>query len=239
MKTLVLSSKALGEKECSSLTALGFEVLLMPPYNRLQKGVSSHPDMLLFLCGSSYITTKEYYSIAENVFDKINALGYTPILTNEIPEEKYPLDILFNALTLNNKIFCFEKSLSKEVKKFATENGYETINVRQGYTKCSVCKVSENAIITADTGIADTATKHGIDVLKISEGHVSLNGYNTGFIGGASGEFEDVVYFCGDVIRHPDGKKIKEFCKKHNKECVCLSNDPLFDVGTLFFLRKV
>ena len=239
MKTLVLSSSALGEKERASLSSIGFEVLLMPPYNRLQKGVSSHPDMLLFLNESSYVTTKEYYSIAKNVFDKINSFGYTPILTNEIPEEKYPLDILFNALILNNKIFCFEKSLSNEIKKIAAKKGFEIINVRQGYTKCSVCKVSENAIITADTGIADVATKHGIDVLKICDGHVGIDGYNTGFIGGASGEFEEVVYFCGNVLSHPDGEKIEDFCKKHNKKCVSLSNEPLFDVGTLFFLRKV
>ena len=239
MKTLVLSSSALGEKVYSSLSSLGFEVLTMPPYHRLQEGVSSHPDMLIFPYGNKYVTSREYDSIAKNVFNKINSLGYTPILTYEVPEENYPFDVLFNALTLGNKIFCSEKALSKKVKEIAIESGLEIINVRQGYTKCSVCKISENAIITADGGIAETAKKYGVDVLEISEGHVQLDGYNTGFIGGASGMFDDAIYFCGDVMSHPDGEKIAKFCQKHNKRCICLSNEPLFDVGTLFFLPKV
>ena len=99
--------------------------------------------------------------------------------------------------------------------------------------------MSENAIITADEGIAKTAAAHGIDVLKIREGYVDIDGYGYGFIGGASGACDDAVYFCGDILSHPDGQKIADFCEKHSKRCVSLSNDTLFDVGTLFFLTKV
>ena len=239
MKTLVLSSSALPEKCASSLRSLGFEVILMPPYKRLQAPVSSHPDMLTFIHGDKYFCTKEYYAIAKEVFNKINHLGYSPIFTDEVPSKEYPNDILFNALTLGNKLFCSQKGVSKELIKFAKDNNFQITNTKQGYAKCSACKLSENAIITADKGISKLAKANEIDVLTINEGHVEIDGYGYGFIGGASGLFDDTVYFCGDIAKHPDGQKISEFCNNHKKKYICLSDDKLFDVGTLFFIQKV
>ena len=239
MKALVLASSALPPKCEESLRTLGFEVMLMPPCPRLQAPVSSHPDMLTFFFGSSYICTKEYYSSAKDTFDKINSLGYSPVITDEVHGEKYPNDILFNALPLGEKLFCFEKGISKALADYANDNALEIINTKQGYTKCSVCKISDNAIITADRGIAELAKEYDADVLLINEGHVKLDGYEYGFIGGASGLFDNTVYFCGDITKHPNGKEIADFCKKHKKEYICLSNEALFDVGTLFFLSKV
>ena len=149
MKALVLSSSALPPKCASYLRSLDFEVILMPPYERLQAPVSSHPDMLAFVYGDKYLCTKEYHSIARDIFDKVNSLGFSPILTDEVPSKKYPNDILFNALTLGDKLFCSQKGASRELVKFAKNNNLEIINTKQGYAKCSVCKISENAIITA------------------------------------------------------------------------------------------
>ena len=239
MKALVLASSALPCKCEVSLRALGFEVILMPPSPRLQTPVSSHPDMLTFILGNKYLCTKEYYLSTKETFDKINSLGYSPVITDEVHGEKYPNDILFNALPLKDKLFCFEKGISRVLADYAKNNGLKIINTKQGYTKCSVCKVSDNAIITADSGIAELAKENGADVLLITEGHVKLDGYEYGFIGGASGLFDNTVYFCGDIMKHQNGKEIADFCKKHKKEYICLSNEELFDVGTLFFLSKV
>ena len=108
----------------------------------------------------------------------------------------------------------------------------------QGYTKCSVCVVSDNAIITADRAIATACAAVGIDVLTVSEGHISLPPYNFGFIGGASCACGDNVYFCGSLDTHPDGESIKEFCKNHGKLAVSLSDGELQDVGSLFFVGE-
>lgn len=239
MEKLVLTSSSLPEKCEASLKDLGFEVITFPEYHRLQKPVASHPDMLLHILGDKYITTSDYYSIALESFSKLNAAGLTPVLTDEFPSSDYPDDILFNSLRIKDKIFGLEKKMSRAIKEYAEENSLSIVNVKQGYTKCSVCKVSDDAIITADEGISNAATAHGIDVLKIREGYVGIDGYGYGFIGGASGTYDDTVYFCGDILSHPDGQKIADFCEKHSKRCISLSNDTLFDVGTLFFITKV
>ena len=239
MKALVLASSSLSDSCEERLKELGFLPIKMPPYERLQKGVASHPDMLVFFMGNKYICTNEYYSSAKEVFEQINSLGYSPILSDEIPNDVYPNDIIFNALPLGDLIIGLESNLSVSLKREAASLGKKTVNVKQGYTKCSAAKISENAIVTSDSGIAGICSRHGIDVLKVSEGHVKLEGYSTGFIGGTCGIFEDAVYFCGSLSTHPDCEKIKDFCQKHEKRCISLSNEPLFDVGSLFFLSKV
>jgi hypothetical protein len=236
MKNIVLTSSSLPEICVRALGERGFELLVFPEYFRLQKPVASHPDMLLHILGDKYITSAEYYSLASNTFAKLNSAGFMPVLTDERPFADYPDDVLFNSLRLGNKLFGLEKKMSKVIREYAKENSIQIVNVKQGYTKCSVCKVSENAVITADDGIAKAVSACGVDVLKIRAGHVRINGYDCGFIGGASGASEEAVYFCGDVMSHPDGKSISEFCEKHEKECISLSNDTLFDVGTLFFI---
>ena len=239
MKNFVLTSERIPKSCLDSLLSLGFEPIFLPQYSRLQNGVSSHPDMLLFICKDKYFCTKEYREIAGGAFDIIEKLGYSPILCDEFPSPDYPNDIIFNALNMGDHIFCLEKKLSKEIKSYADKHGISIINVKQGYTKCSVCKVSDKAMITSDRSIAHSAKNVGIDVLSISQGHVNIKGYDYGFIGGASGESEDTVYFCGNVMMHPDGEAIIDFCQKHEKRYVSLSNEPLFDVGTLFFLSKL
>ena len=239
MKALVLASSALSPSCEKRLTELGFEPIIMPAYQRLQRGVSSHPDMLVFFDGNKFFCTCEYYNEAKFVFSRIEALGYSPVLCDEFPLENYPNDVIFNALMLGDIVFGFEGSLSLTLKQSLASYGKKFVNVKQGYTKCSVAKISESAIITADKGISKVAASNGIDVLTISEGHVELDGYNTGFIGGACGAFGDTVYFCGDLSYHPDADKIEDFCKKHKKSCISLSNEPIFDVGSLFFLSKV
>ena len=239
MKALVLASSALSPSCEKRLTELGFEPIIMPACHRLQKGVSSHPDMLVFFIDDKFLCTREDYNEAKSVFSRIEALGYSPILCDEIHREDYPNDVIFNALMLGDVVMGLSESMSLTLKQTLAECGKKIINVKQGYTKCSVAKISERAIITSDKGISKAAISNGIDVLTISEGHVILEGYNTGFIGGACGVFGDTVYFCGDLSLHPDADKIEDFCKKHKKSCVSLSNEPLFDVGSLFFITKV
>ena len=235
MKHVIVSGE-LDEGLLKELIKKGFEPISMPRYDRLGRGVWAHPDMLLFFLGDICITTSEYYGIARESFGKIEALGYTVRLTDEVPNSDYPKDILFNSLPLGSTIYGNEKGMSRELISLACERGIDIVNVRQGYTKCSVLKVDENAIVTADKGIADAASARSADVLLISAGHIRLDGYDTGFIGGCGGYFEDKVYFLGEPSLHPDGSAIRDFCKKHKKECVSLSNNTLFDAGSLFFI---
>ncbi len=224
------------EASLSTLRNYGFTPILMLPADYLTDGVASHSDMLLFIgFGKIFCHTMYYNSHKELIDLLLSVSGIELILSDEKTGEKYPLDVLFNACLLNNRLICNEKTVSKLILNEAKERGIEIINVPQGYTKCSVCPVSENAIITSDKPIADACRTHGIDVLLICEGNISLPPYNYGFIGGTAGYCDGKVYFCGSLATHPNGEKIKKFCTEHGADAVELSNEVLQDVGTIFF----
>ena len=233
----VITDNRIDNSSLRTLQKEGFEPILLPPASYLQAGVASHTDMLIFIGFGRIFCHKNYYESNRDLIEHIvKVSGFELTLSDEPTGAKYPLDVLFNACLVGNKLICNEKTASRLILEAAKSQNYEIINVPQGYTKCSVCVVSENAMITADKAIATACEAVCIDVLTVSEGHISLPPYDYGFIGGASGFCGNKVYFCGSLDTHSDGDAIKSFCKKHKKNSVSLSDGELQDVGSLFFI---
>ncbi len=221
----------------SNLREHGFETILMPPSRCLQTGVSSHTDMLLFIGFGKLFCHARYYEDNKELIDNIaDFASLELILSQEAWATDYPHDVLFNACVVGNLLICNKKTVSKLILDAAEEHNFNVITVSQGYTKCSVCVVSDNAIITSDKTIARACDKANVDVLTVSEGHVSLPPYEFGFIGGASGLCDDKVYFFGSLNNHPDAISIIDFCRAHGKDVVSLGDHGLLDVGTIFFI---
>ena len=235
MKMAVVDSRI--PRPCAEqLRKLGYGLIAMPEFPSLQSPVSAHPDMLLFFADREVLCHKDYLAIAETQIGEIAKCGYDVIVTDENIAPQYPRDVLLNALRIDNKIYCRADSASALILEFARERGYTVRNVKQGYAKCSVCTLGSNAAITSDPTLCRAMREDGIDVLSISAGSVTLPGYDTGFIGGCSGEDGDKIYFSGNISLHSDGARIIEFCEKHKKTAVSLSDEPLTDVGTIFFI---
>lgn len=234
MKTVIVDERI--DFECeSALAKKGFEIIKLPACPILQKPVSAHPDMLVFIGKGKLLCHEKYYNIAKKEIDGIIfARGLALLLSDELWEAEYPFDVLFNAATVGDKLICNVRSASKHlIDLYGEEN---VINVKQGYAKCSTCTVGDNGIITADPLIAKAASAAGIDTLLLSESATRLDGYDTGFIGGASGDDGEHIFFTGNVEAHPEFEKIREFCRKHGREAVSLSDALLYDYGSLMFL---
>ena len=84
--------------------------------------------------------------------------------------------------------------------------------------------------------MAKVLNDNGIEVTLIREGHISLPPHEYGFIGGASGVFENKVYFFGDIKTHPDSDIIEEALRRAGLEPISLSSEPLCDLGGIVFL---
>lgn len=220
----------------NSLIAEDFGIISMPEWDRLQKPVSAHPDMLMFIADGRVFTHKDYYSVAEDEFSIIADKGYSLFFSDEEISSDYPNDIRFNCVEFQNIIYGKKSHASTLITGYASNEGKLFCNVRQGYAKCSVCKVSDSSAITADPSMYKALVKNGIDTLMISADGVALDGYDRGFIGGCSGVFKDRIYFSGNILLHPDGEKIRDFCEKHGKQPISLSSSPLFDGGSIYFI---
>ena len=208
-------------------------IIKLPPLSALAEPVASHPDMLLWRVGNKIVTYEDYAKIAQDELSALSALGFEIITESVRPSASYPHDVRLNCALVGKHAIANLKYTSEHVMT----SGLKLLHANQGYTKCATVVVSDNAIITSDPSIFDAAKGAGIDALKISEGHVRLDGYDTGFIGGATGVTDEAVLFTGDLCSHPDARKIEEFCARHERRAISLTKAPLYDYGTVFFFN--
>ncbi len=211
------------------IARLGVQPILLPPYQVLPEPVSCHPDMLLYDMGDKLLVYRDYYAENEALFD-----GISVMLTDHPVGDKYPSDVGMDALALGEYLFCLPRATCPEIL-----NGRHIVPVKQGYAACSALKISENAIVTSDSSIAEAAEEKGISVLRIRPGFIELPGYDYGFIGGTAFFLGDTLYFAGDLSLHPDGDAIADFCKNQGVTAKSLlAGKKLADLGFLKYNQK-
>ncbi len=213
--------------EIKELTDLGINCITVPQNEKLDKEISGHADILTFNCGNGTILAES--SVAGELHSKLT--GYNVISVGEITSP-YPNDVGLNAFFDNRRLFCNAKYIKEELRSFCIENNIEIIHTNQGYTKCSICAISDNAVITEDDGLPSLLNIYQYDVLKITKGFVGLSDEHYGFIGGATAKISDnELYVSGDISAHPDFHKIKTFCQKYNISLIYNKNRTLTDFG--------
>lgn len=238
-RPLAVAGQGLSEKCRTRLTDLGFEVVILPPYSRLGRGVDTHADLMLFPLDGKIFIYRELIDLLPTLISELTQRGYEIMAVDTPPSEKYPSDIGLNCLKIGKNIFCRKKNVAREVLEYAESNGYNVKNTNQGYARCTAAPLSDKGIISADVSMLKVASECGLAALSVSVGTVALDGFEYGFIGGACGAYGDSLYFSGDIYSHPDGKDVVDFCHRHSTSVVSLSDEPLSDVGSLFFFDSI
>lgn len=224
----VLFCGDISSKPENTLLALGYTPVRLPPFSQFDKRVATHPDMLLFPMEHGILTHQAYYGEHRAFFE---SLPFSFVLTNERIGKDYPNDVVFNALAIGSTVYG-GKTVSKHI--LSAFSRHEP--VRQGYTRCSSCIVGRG-IVTQDVTIARALQKNGVETLLIRPGHIHLNGYGTGFIGGASLTLSNkLTAFFGKIEDHPDYQAIQAFANRQGVKLLSLSNEALTDFGGGFCL---
>ncbi len=230
---------ATAPRECrDAIAALGYDLILLPPHPALPSPVAAHPDMLLFFADDSILCTESYQRIAACELQQIARITGRPIRT--VTGEYgacYPYDILLNAARVGRHLFCRTDVTAPEI----LAQDIRVVSVRQGYAKCSILPVSDDAIITADPSIAKAARLCGMEVLTVDDTAVELPGYDHGFVGGCASFSPDTgtnrILFCGARSKMPQGLTMQHFCRRHGKELVFVGDFCPRDVGTVFLIE--
>jgi hypothetical protein len=214
MKKVYLS-KGVHPLLLSHLKIMDYRCEIVSDNPDLPPGIASHPD--LFIC-------------------KLGCQPDAPLFFGDQfrPKNPYPKDVMYNA-ACTGKHFIHNLSLTDPgLRNMAEDMGMILIDVKQGYTKCNVVVLDENSLITSDMGIHKTLLRHSdLNCMLIDGGHVSLCGYGTGFIGGASGRVGNQVIFHGALSKHPDFIKIQEFIISRELVPVWFDDFQLTDIGSI------
>lgn len=210
----------------------GIHIIKTIPHPSLDINIAYHPDMVMCPIDDNKLVIEplvfDYYKDCLKSYNMEVIRGEKHLLG------KYPHDVAYNAMLNGGYGFHLLKSTDKKILCAENSQKIEWVDVKQGYSKCSVMIVDDNSIITSDKSIANKWQELDKAVLLIREGSIHLPGYNYGFIGGATGNFSNnTVIITGDLTNHPDYSKIRKFLEHRHIDLISLGYDKIYDVGTI------
>lgn len=199
----------------------------------LPEEISRHSDMLLCHTGDNTL-----FCEPDADASYLKALGFI-VNTTESLKNSYPDDVKLNLAVGKDFFICNPKTADSSVQNELIIKGKAPFYVNQGYTKCSVCFITEDAIITEDESVYN-ALKNSIDVLLISKGDIYLSDKHYGFFGGSSGKIsKDTLAITGELKYHKDENRIRAFCEEHQIHIKELKKGRIIDIGSILPLTEM
>ncbi|HCW53318.1 MAG TPA: hypothetical protein DG753_06195 [Clostridium sp.] len=223
-------------EELKNLDKLNINTICVPKTSKVYEAINGHPDIQLNTLKNNssdqLIIHKDICDDFKKILNK-NHIKY--ILSKSSLSNTYPGDIILNALILDNYFIHTLKHTDENLLK--SQESKTLINVPQGYSKCSVLPVRENALITSDKGIVNSLKEYNFDILLIPPEDILLPSLNYGFIGGVGGMItDDRMAFFGELQHYRYGEEVKNFLYKYDVKPVFLRKGKLIDRGSLLTL---
>ena len=187
--------------------------------------LAGHCDLMAVHLGGNRL------AVQSSIADDCKLINNVELICTENPTKpEYPYDAGLNICIVGEKIIYNPKSANNMI---ISQLGGTKLCCKQGYTKCSVCVVDENSIITADNKIAAIAANAGMDVLHVGDKITALDGFEHGFIGGASFKISrNKMAFTGVITDASERSRIERFLNERGIAPVYLTNAPIFDIGS-------
>ena len=225
MSTFVMSDKY--PEFIRQIEKMGHKVIKSDTINVYHSPEQKHADMQILPIRNDIFILNECTQLKYELNDK------KLLFCKQKAGKMYPENVLLNFQFLNNTLYGKLSAIDENLLEYCQKNNIKTVNANQGYTRCSTLEVTDNAVITSDISIKKAMENNGVDVLLISHGNIVLEGFDCGFIGGASGKIDKkTIVFFGNAKKHPDFRKIEQFCSKYNSNIEILCNNmPLSDIG--------
>ena len=239
MPTSIADSR-MPEEAKKNLKKLG-DVLFLNPTETTYKSISAHPDIFFF-------QTKDGLVYAPNAPKRIiKELKKRKIKLTEGKKEvgkKYPETVPYNAVGIGDTLIHNLKHTDSMILSL-----YENhIHVNQGYTRCNLVALNENAFITSMEDykttrlqdykeVAETQRHRDAEfkVLYIDPKQIKLEGHNHGFFPGCCGVWKNNLIVCGSTKHLKEKEELDKFLEDNYFNLIELYDGELVDVGSVFF----
>ena len=214
----------------NKLEEYGYKCISTEKSTDVSQPVSLHADVLYLKADNNSVYVSE---CQKNNIGMLKSAGYNVKTIKLSPG--YKTECKLNLVVTDTLIICNPKTCM-DYSEFSRNR--ELIYTNQGYTKCSTVVLENNNFITEDKNIYNVLTKTGKHCLLIEKGYVELEGYNYGFIGGASVYIKErkTILFTGDIRKHPDYINIKNFCDNNDISIDYIDDMNLYDIGGIIIL---
>jgi len=218
------------------LNGSGVECIRTVKCRELYEAVDGHPDMLMVHMGGNRLL------LAPNIYEEMAPVllkkGFAVTKGATWLVRNYPGNIAYNILRVGNLAFHNIKYTDPGLLKALEEEKVKLINVKQGYTKCSVCILDSKTVITSDRKLSEAAGANGIESFLIEPGGIELKGFDYGFIGGASGLLDEKrIAFTGRLDSLEKSGELTTFLNSRGFSAVNLSEGKMVDYGSVIPIK--
>lgn len=227
MKRLLVD-KNISKETVFFLQSLGYSLIFSTELKGITNSTATHPDMQFVKIANK----KAIVSSQSLNHYKIHLPDFEFIAVDDI-RSPYPHDTALNFVLLGSRAICTEYQYRK-VKEL---HSFDCIFVKQGYTKCSICVLNDDAIITGDRGIINLLENSKIKAYYLPCEQIKLNGYSNGFWGGASGLIENnKLFFNGNIENLSCYSQLLDILSRQKIEPVYHKNSDVYDNGSIILL---
>ena len=213
----------------------GATTITPPSVDILTPSMRRHADLGIIVVGEKKVVcAPETYAYYEK---ELSPYGFEVISGKKSIGSHYPDDCAYNVCIVGKKCFLNKNVCDSLLLDILISEGFEIIDVKQGYTKCSISPIDENSFITGDYAIAREGEKRGMDVLLIENDGILLPPYKNGFWGGSCGMGDEKTLIVnGDISTLPSGDKIRDFLGSKNIKIQKSKEGEILDIGSIILL---
>lgn len=212
----------------SPLAQNGFEPVFLPDSTKLDSLLAGHADLSVCLMPRKKAVLSRELGNNNAIVNFLTNRGMAIYVAENDLAPDYPADVPLCAAFVGGRLLHRLNCTDKAV----TENfDGEKINTKQGYTKCSVLTF-DNAAVSSDTSILKAIETFApeTDCLRLDWGDILLEGFDAGFIGGASFNYDNIIYLTGR-LGETNTARLNAFAEKHRYKVKYLTDSQAFDVG--------
>lgn len=236
VRLIAIDSRYMDSPIASALKKLGIKLLPVFPCQDTYESITCHPDIQF------HPLDEENIVVAPNAHPKniqgLKDLKFNIIMGKTLVGPAYPQSIGYNVGRIGRYAFHDFRYTDPILMMELEKRQVKLIQVKQGYTKCSMAILNHNTFITQDKGIYRAAINNGLEVLLMSPGGIELSGQLYGFIGGATGLIgANELAITGSLENHSDVTSLKNFINNHNIKLSVLTSGPCIDIGSLIYLK--
>lgn len=229
---LIIVSKNIHAQALKKLKQLG-TVFLFDTDDIVYHAISTHPDIFMAQVSRLLVISPVVSTFLTPVLKAYNIFFKEGAST---PAMRYPQTIPYNICATQKFIFHNFKYTDEVIIDAA--DGLQQVNVAQGYTRCNLIALGEKGFLTSDKSIADALQQLNQKYFYINPKNILLHGFAEGFIGGACGYYRNTLFIHGNLKFLPENKHLQNFLDEIGVQYCELCDEPLTDIGSLFFLAK-
>ena len=241
----IIADSRMPEEAKKNLKKLG-NVIFINPNSVTYNSISSHPDIFFFQKDDALIYAP---NAPKRIIKELKKRKIKLIEGKKEVGKKYPETVPYNAVGIGNLLIHNLKHTDETIL-----SSYENhINVNQGYTRCNLLALNENAFITSDVGIFNAVNSQQTTdnslyphkslvetygrtyVLYIDPKQIKLEGQKNGFFPGCCGVWKNNLIVCGSTKNLKEKAELDKFLKYNNFNLIELYDGELIDVGSIFF----